>query len=281
MKKQTNIMLLLFSLFVFASCSKEKVNDKIEEPNIDSEKLKDLSPPPKTFFTDIGNGVILQMSLIPSGRFMMGSNKNPVDPFSNVKVYQPPEDECPKHEVFITKPFYMGTFEITQEQWYEIMGYNHSQYKGRYLPVTGCYPSSINDFCKKLNEKTKDKYRLPTEAEWEYACRAGAITVYSFGNTITEKNANIDNNNVKPVGSYKPNSFNLYDMHGNASEYCIKLFDQYPIGPVFVNPNHSPVEENWIIRGGGNQSKSGRTVHRSACRNAYSGSIGFRLMKPI
>jgi len=125
---------------------------------------------------DLGKGIKLEMVLIPAGKFMMGSKKNPVDPFSNIEVEQPPEKETPQHEVTLTKPFYIGKYEVTQEQWFEIMGKNLSREKGRKLPVNQVSWGDCEDFILKLNAKTNGGYRLPTEAEWEYACRAGTKT---------------------------------------------------------------------------------------------------------
>jgi formylglycine-generating enzyme required for sulfatase activity len=172
---------------------------------------------------DLGNNVKLDMVLIPAGKFLMGSKKNAVDPFSNIKVEQPNENELPQHEVTLTKPYYMGKYEVTQEQWFEIMGENPSYNKGRKLPVTDVSWKDCQEFIKKLNTKTNGGYRLPTEAEWDYACRAGTTTAYSFGDEITPKNANYKNSKIaKPVevGGYKPNAFGLYDMHGNVDEWC-------------------------------------------------------------
>ena len=96
-----------------------------------------------------------------------------------------------QHEVTLTKPFYLGKYEITQEQWEGVMGDNPSNTQGRNLPVTGVSWNDCQEFIKKLNAKTDCGYRLPTEAEWEYACRAGTTTVYSFGDKITPKDATI------------------------------------------------------------------------------------------
>ena len=170
---------------------------------------------------DLGKGVKLEMVLIPAGKFKMGSKKNPVDPFSNIEVKQPAKNELPQHDVTLTKPYYMGKHEVTQEQWFEIMGENPSENKGRKLPVTDVSWEDCQEFITKLNTKTSGGFRLPTEAEWEYACRAGTTTAYSFGDEITPKDANYRHEKIcKPVeiGSYQPNAFGLYDMHGNVWE---------------------------------------------------------------
>jgi formylglycine-generating enzyme required for sulfatase activity len=110
----------------------------------------------------------------------------------------------------------MGKYEITQEQWETVMGNNpSSRDKGANLPVTDVSWEDCQEFIKKLNAKTNGGYRLPTEAEWEYACRAGTSTAYSFGGSLTKSDANIDGSNINAVGNYKPNVFGLYDMYGN------------------------------------------------------------------
>ena len=150
--------------------------------------------PEKTEVIDLGKGVKLEMVLIPSGKFMMGSPASEKDRLENEK----------QHEVTITKPFYMGKYEVTQEQWETVMRNNRSFLKGSKLPVTGVSWDDCQEFIKKLNAKTDGGYRLPTEAEWEYACRAGTTTAYSFGDSLTKADANIDGDSTKAVGSYKP-----------------------------------------------------------------------------
>ena len=152
---------------------------------------------------DLGNGVKLEMVLIPSGKFMMGA---------------PGKD----HEVTLTKPFYMGKYEVTQEQWQAVMGNKPSQVKGAKLPVNNVSWNDCQEFIKKLNAKVNRGYRFPTDAEWEYACRAGTTTAYFFGDTLTKSDANYGDGgagSIKAVGSYKPNTFGLYDMHGNVWEW--------------------------------------------------------------
>lgn len=166
---------------------------------------------------DLGKGVKLEMVLIPAGKFMMGS-------FALEEGREKYENE---REITITKRFYMGKYEVTQEQWEAVMGNNPCREKKPKLPVTAISWNDSQEFIKKLNAKTNEKYRLPTEAEWEYACRAGTRTRYSFGDKITKTDCNwFYSFNEKPieVGSYKPNPFGLYDMHGNVWEYCEDLF---------------------------------------------------------
>ena len=165
---------------------------------------------------DLGNDIKLEMILIPSGRFLMGVPKS--DKLSPIHIRQ----SQPQHAVTLTKPFYIGKYEVTQEQWEAVMGDNPSVLKGGKLPVTNVSWDDCQKFIKNLNAKTNGGYRLPTEAEWEYACRAGTTTTYSFGDKITPEDANAYSKikYLEAVGGYKPNAFGLFDMHGNVWELC-------------------------------------------------------------
>jgi formylglycine-generating enzyme required for sulfatase activity len=235
------------------------------------EKLaKSLGKPLEAKF-DLGNGVGLDMMLIPAGDFMMGS----------------PESEKGRanhetqHAVTLTKPFYMGKYEVTQEQWESVMGNNPSNNKGEKLPVTNVSWDDCQNFIKKLNEKNKGKYRLPTEAEWEYACRAGTTTAYSFGDSITKSDANYGGSDTKAVGSYKPNAFGLYDMHGNVYEWCEDWKADYPKESV-IDPKGPATGDSRVLRGGfflGDESRI-RSSYRSINSPTYRDlNGGFRLAK--
>ena len=241
--------------------------------------------PGKTEVIELGK-VYLEMVLIPPGKFMMGSKKNPVDPFSNIKVKQPHDNELPRHEVTLTKQFYVGKYEVTQEQWFEIMGENPSENKGRTLPVTNVSWPDCQEFIKKLNAKTDGGYRLPTEAEWEYACRAGTTTAYSFGDKLTTSNAltdtNIGSGKIKSVGSYNPNAFGLYDMHGNVSEWCQDWYGDYPAAGAVTDPKGPAKGELRMWRGG--SFVNYESSHCSSNRGCASPSVrsnlgGFRLAR--
>ena len=230
--------------------------------------------PGKTEVIDLGNDVKLEMVLIPAGKFKMGSPASEKD--RNEKETQ--------HEVTLTKPFYMGKYEVTQEQWFEIMGENPSREKGRKLPVTNVSWEDCQEFIKKLNAKTDGGYRLPTESEWEYACRAGTTTAYSFGDKITPKDANYVGSEIgKPVaiGSYKPNSFGLYDIHGNVWEWCEDWYGDYPAGAV-TDPKGPAKGEYRVLRGG--SFFGDVSIARSSDRSGTSPSFrsitnGFRLAR--
>ena len=214
------------------------------------------------------------MILIPAGNFKMGSP-------ASEKGHTDYETQ---HEVTLTKSFYMGKYEVTQEQWEAVMGNNPSDTRGAKLPVTDVSWNDCKKFIKKLNGITKGKYRLPTEAEWEYACRAGPTTAFSFGDEITPKDANYDDLGIgKPVevGSYKPNNFGLYDMHGNVWEWCEDWKADYPKGAV-IDPKGPAKGGNRVLRGG---SFNGlESSARSSFRSVFSpsdrdGDLGFRLAR--
>ena len=218
----------------------------------------------------------LEMVLIPAGTFMMGSPESEDRPWDNET----------QHKVTLTKPFYLGKFTITQEQWKLVVGNNPSQTKRAKLPVTDVSWDDCQDFIKKLNANSSGGYRLPTESEWEYACRAGTTTAYSFGDNITPKDANyFDSNTGKTLagGSYKPNAFGLYDMHGNVHEWCEGWYEKYPVEPV-TDPKGPATGEKKVLRGGSFGTLDAKV--RSSFRFIFSPSgqyfdFGFRLARTI
>jgi len=235
-------------------------------PKSDPAKLKQE----ESNFTSIEK----EMVLIPAGKFKMGSPATEKGRSNN---------ETP-HEVTLTKPFYMGKYEVTQEQWESVMGKNPSDTKGAKLPVTSVSWEDCQEFIKKLNAKTNGGYRLPTEAEWEYACRAGTTTAYSFGDKITPKDANYFDSMIGkpiPVGVYKPNAFGLYDIHDNVSEWCEDCYGDYPVGSV-TDPKGPARGEYRVLRGG--SFSSYESVARSSYRVSFTPatrylSVGFRLAR--
>lgn len=172
----------------------------------------------KTPPTTLTNSIGMEFVSMPSGEFNMGS------PTSDSKGY---DFERPVHNVKISYAFYMGKYEVTQKQWRDVMGTSPSYFKGDNLPVEQVSWDDVQDFIKKLNEKEGgSRYRLPSEAEWEYAARAGTTTRFSFGDdeSILGDYAWCDSNSTHDVGQKKPNPWGLYDVHGNVWEWTQDIF---------------------------------------------------------
>ncbi|MBF2045780.1 MAG: SUMF1/EgtB/PvdO family nonheme iron enzyme [Elainella sp. C42_A2020_010] len=175
------------------------------------------------FVEELGNGVTLEMVKIPDGSFQMGSPETEKDRYGW---------ESPQHPVHVSA-FFMGKFAVTQAQYRQIMGNNPADFQGESHPVERVSWNDAVEFCTKLSQRTGRTYRLPSEAEWEYACRAGTTTPFHFGETITSALANYNARDVyqsgskgeyreqtTAVGQFPPNAFGLYDMHGNVWEWC-------------------------------------------------------------
>ena len=172
---------------------------------------------------NLGDGVSLEMVKIPGGRFLMGSPDTEI---------QRQTRESPQHYVDVPE-FFMGKYLVTQAQWEVVMGNNPSQFQGASRPVEKVSWDDAIEFCEKLLDRTGKKYRLPSESQWEYACRAGTTTPFYFGETITPWLVNYNGRypygdapegeyrkETTDVGIFPPNSFGLYDMHGNVWEWC-------------------------------------------------------------
>ncbi|MGA2498439.1 MAG: formylglycine-generating enzyme family protein [Tepidisphaeraceae bacterium] len=176
---------------------------------------------------DLGQGLKMEFVLIPAGKFMMGSSDK-----MWARVY-------PLHQVTISKPFYMGVTAVTQEQYETVMGTNPSHFKGAKNPVEQVSLDDAVKFCEKLSKNTGRKVRLPTEAQWEYACRAGTTTPFNTGETLSTDQANYSGEDVYgkktgqprektvPVASFKPNAWGLYDMHGNVAQWVSDWYGPY------------------------------------------------------
>jgi formylglycine-generating enzyme required for sulfatase activity len=218
------------------------------------------------------------------------------------------DSERPQHEVRITRPFYLGVYEVTQGQYQAVMGQNPSYYKGSGdLPVEQVSWLDAVKFCNTLSEREGLRlfyqvdgdnvrvpdwrgtgYRLSTEAEWEYACRAGSTTRYSFGDGEARLGdfawfPGNSGNKTHPVGQKRPNAFGLYDMHGNVWEWCWDRYaaDYYKRSPV-DDPRGAEVASAWVNRGGScfSEPRHARSANRYGGRpvNRRSG-LGFRLAR--
>jgi formylglycine-generating enzyme required for sulfatase activity len=257
----------------------------------------------KGFHEELGDGVRLTMMQIPAGRFVMGAPKEEEGSRYN---------ERPQHEVSVAE-FFMGRYPVTQAQWRSVAGYEQidrkldlepSQFKGDNRPVENVSWDEAVEFCRRLSVKSGREYRLPSEAEWEYACRAGTTTPFHFGETIDAEIANYDaqteDTNFKPVygdgkkgeyrkettevGIFPANEWGLQDMHGNVWEWCEddwhNSYEGAPTdGSAWLKENRT--ETNRLLRGG-----SWFIILRS-CRSAFryfdsrgnrDNFVGFRVL---
>ena len=254
---------------------------------------------------DLGNGIKLQMVYIPGGTFTMGSPESEEGR---------DDDEGPQHDVTVP-PFFMGKYPVTQGQWKEIasrtdlkvkldLKLEPSYFKEPYQdidrwhrPVERVSWYEAVEFCERLSKLTQRNYRLPSEAEWEYACRAGTTTPFYFGKTITPELVNYDGQYVygnaqkgeyrgetTPVGQFYPNAFGLYDMHGNVWEWCLDTWhNSYDGAPTDGSAWETGGHSTRRVSRGGSWSDYPRWC-RSADRNYYvsvetvDDIIGFRLV---
>jgi len=223
---------------------------------------------------DLGGGAKMKLVLIPMGKFQMGSASGD-------------SDEHPVHEVAISKSFYMGVTEVTQAQYQAVMGSNPSDSKEAQRPVENVSWNLAVRFCEKLSEKTRKKVRLPSEAAWEYACRAGSTTEFSFGDDVSllgqyawyKENSE---RRTHPVGLKKPNAWGLHDMHGNVYEWCLDHghYD-YSGAPDDGSAWTTGDADMRVLRGGSwlNSAKLCRAAHRpNDTLGDGAGYYGFRVV---
>jgi formylglycine-generating enzyme required for sulfatase activity len=213
---------------------KERAEAVIRDERERWQKAQPKEPRPGDLTTiDLGNGIAMQFAWCPPGTFLMGSPAGEPER----------RDDETQHRVTLTQGYWLGIHPVTQAQWQAVTGNNPSSFKGDTLPVEFVSWDDCQEFVKKLGQKTGRRFRLPTEAEWEYACRAGTTTPFHFGETISTDQANYDGNytygNGKkgvwrrattPVGSFPANAWGLYDMHGNVWEWCLDWYGPYPQG---------------------------------------------------
>ncbi|MEM1366622.1 MAG: formylglycine-generating enzyme family protein [Cyanobacteria bacterium P01_H01_bin.15] len=251
----------------------------------------------------------LELMLIQAGEFLMGSPEDELERSDR---------EGPQHKIIFPEPFLMGRFSVTQEQWSEVASWkqinrelkpNPSSFPGAQNPVEKISWYDAVEFCDRLSARFENDYRLPTEAEWEYACRAGTTTPFYFGETITTELANYRGTDDEtfnwkgnygqgpkgeyrektlPVGSFPANDWGLYDMHGNVYDWCLDHWhDSYEAKPASLKQAGN---EPWLTQ----NEKSVRVIrggswiyHPDLCRSAYRGSrspgifnnpVGFRVV---
>lgn len=235
--------------------------------------------PAESFTENLGNDVTLEMVKIPAGSFIMGSPPGEKGRDSN---------ESRQHNVNVPT-FFISQYEVTQEQYQQVMGNNPSSFKGDKRPVENVSWNDAVEFCKKLSQMTGRKYRLPSEAEWEYAARAGTTTRFHFGETITSSLANYNYNNTRKngtngttkVGSFLPNAFGLYDMHGNVFEWVEDTWQENYIdaprdGSAWIDSNQT----KRVARGGSwnKPLEDARSARRGAWESGDSNHhSGFRV----
>ena len=235
---------------------KPKINSKIT--------IKHRQSSAKYFIEKLSDKISIQMMLILGSEFMMGAPETELDS---------QDSERPQHKVTVPT-FFMGKYPVTQEQWQTIMRNNPSEFKGDKRPVERVSWNDAKEFCQRLSQNTKRKYRLPTEAEWEYACRAGTTTPFHFGETMSTDLANyrgtdwqiddkvypgnyskgnkgIYREQTTPVGQFPPNNFGLCDMHGNVWEWCEDDWhDNYQGAPSDGSAWLSNLDRKKVRRGG-------------------------------
>jgi formylglycine-generating enzyme required for sulfatase activity len=236
------------------------------------------------------NSIGMEFSLIPAGEFQMGSDNGR-------------QDEKPVHKVRISRPFYLGTYEVTQQQWIEIMGDNPSQYQdGPRQPVENVSWEDVQEFIRRLNQhEGGSKYRLPSEAEWEFAASGDHSRQYPWGNrfdgtrlnfcdrrcAVNKRQTTIDDGHgqTAPVGSYENgrSPFGVYDMAGNVWEWVQDRYGPYSWGMI-TDPHGPSSGPNRVLRGGSwiDSSRCCRVADRFAFPpTTRSGNVGFRLLRIV
>jgi formylglycine-generating enzyme required for sulfatase activity len=254
------------------------------------------------------NSIGMELALVPAGSFRMGS---PETEYASERSANGPAgaDERPQHLVAVTSPFYLGLYPVTQRQYTQVMGTNPAEFNdnnrgGPDHPVERVSWADAQRFCERLSSLPEEReagrlYRLPTEAEWEYACRAGTGTPFWWGDSASSHQANFDGSfpygaaprglylgRTTRVGSYPVNAFGLYDVHGNVWEWCE---DYYEPRYYDHSPSHDPLgptKGNRKCARGGSWSNSAADC-RSACRDYWYGvdyarnNIGFRVAMTV
>jgi formylglycine-generating enzyme required for sulfatase activity len=238
---------------------------------------------PREEVLDLGGGIALKLSLIPPGRFTMGS---PSSEDGRQDIEAP-------HQVTITRSFYMSATEITRRQWRAVVEGQTEAIPGESMPQESVPWSGAVEFCRRLSEKAQRVVRLPTEAQWEYACRAGTTTAFWFGDSMHPDRAAFDatyrygdapkgrrRSEASPVGSFDHNAWGLFDMHGNAWEWCSDWLGEYP-SEALTDPTGPPTGSRRVLRGGAwsRGPDMARSARRDACAPGDPYPVcGFRIV---
>ena len=286
MKSQSVWMLLVSLLLCGMIGCGEKAEPVAEEPKTMVEKPKTVVSKPDVAEEpgspdEITNSIGMKLKLIPAGEFLMGSPDS---------ASYAGEDEKPQHRVRITKPFCLGVHEVTLGQYERVMG-NHFKKSGLDASVDAVSWDDAQEFCRKLTELADEKeagrrYRLPTEAEWEYACRAGSAGMYSYGDDESRLDdyawySQNSDRKTHQVGQKKPNAWGLYDMHGNVSEWCADWYDSgYYANSPTDDPAGPATGSKRVVRDGGwtdfGRGCRSASRHRSPAGDRFD-AHGFRV----
>lgn len=233
---------------------------------------------PRTGGSSFSNSLNIRFVKIMAGSFKMGNDLG----------FNIPENEQPRHPVRISKPFYMGVYEVTKGDWIRIMGERSKRTKGdRREPITDITWEETQEFIRRLNDLEWATYRLPTEAEWEYACKAGTMTDWYFGDDPTKLGNYgwyLGNSGfrVRRVGQKRPNRWGLYDMHGNVAEWCADYYHPtyYHRSPGSDPKGPSQGKER-VIRGGSWLHAYGAQRSANRLPGRKGGTVGFRLVREM
>ena len=274
------------SLFLVALSGSLRAGGAVKHPHWDGKetiadyaKRTGLEP---TLTLDLGDGVKWDGVLIPAGAFIMGSPKG------EAKKEEESAHEK-QHKVTITQPFYLGKLELTQSQYRKVTGANPSGIQGDDLPVHNVAWKDADDFCRAATKRVGRPILLPTEAQWEYACRAGTTTAYHSGDTIADLDkvgwhGGNSGGKLRPGGQKAPNAWGVFDMHGNVREFVRDLYSAAalsdavdPTGPTEGDP------KNHVVRGGAFTANAALALNCRAATRKPTESLaitGFRVMTP-
>jgi formylglycine-generating enzyme required for sulfatase activity len=266
----------------------QKGTMSVTQSELEKSSVVPTQEPPKPPKTEFTNGIGMRLKRINAGQFVMGA----VPEDLNASEY-----ELPRRSITIKKPFYIGVTEVTQQQYMRIKGENPSEFTGQSFPVHNVSWSDAVSFCEMLTNEPSEiaanrSYRLPTEAEWEYACRAGSETIFCFGNDFNELEryahynplpGRLNIRGVKQVATKEPNAWGLFDMHGNVFEWCSDYYGQYNPEDI-VDPQGPQSGKSRVFRGGQASAEPGycKSSFRIPGQEHHKSSyLGFRIVMDV